>query len=341
MKLCYPLLLLCALLLSCIAQGKEKIIIDADVGIDDAMAILLAHASPELETLGITATFGNATIENSTRNALYLTQRLGVTTPVIPGARKPLVLPEGPPTDFVHGGNGLGNVEFKLSDDQKPKALTAAQFIIEQSYLYPGEITLVPVGRMTNLALALALDPTLPQRIKRVVMMGGAFTVPGNVTPVAEANIIGDPDAADIVFGAGWPVVAIGLDVTTQVVISPKHLAAISKANPVSGEFLTAISDFYLAFYRSTGVTEGFFLHDPAAVLYLTHPELFTLTSGPVRVATQGIATGQTIAAPQSQWAREGDWQDVPHSQYAVAVDHKKAVKIFNQRMQVLQLDPP
>lgn len=329
---------LVCLLFAQATNAKEKIIIDADVGIDDAMAILLAHANPELEVLAITTTFGNATIENSTRNALYLTQRLGVTTPVVQGARKPLVSPEGPPTDFVHGKNGLGNFAFELAADKKALDTTAAEFIIEQSKLFPGEITLAPVGRLTNLALALALDPTLPSRIKKVVLMGGAFTVPGNVTPVGEANIIGDPHAADIVFGAGWSVVAIGLDVTTQIVITPKDLANITKANKTTGEFLQAISDFYLAFYRSVGVEEGFFLHDPAAILYLTNPELFTLKAGPVRVVSEGIAIGQTIAAPENQFDRPGSWHGVPHSQYAVAVDYKKAEKEFISRMKSLTL---
>ncbi|WP_317930658.1 nucleoside hydrolase [Halioxenophilus sp. WMMB6] len=334
---------LLALLLALVAAHTraepEKIIIDADVGIDDAMAILLAHASPELEVVGITTVFGNATIENSTRNALYLTQRLQVATPVVQGARKPLVLPEGPPTDFVHGANGLGNYPVNLAGDRIPLNLTAAEFIIEQSHIYPGELTLVPVGRLTNIALALALDPTLPSRIKQVVLMGGAFHHPGNVTPVAEANIIGDPHAADVVFGAPWQkLVAIGLDVTTQLVVGPKDLAAITKKNPTTGQFLEGISAFYLNFYRSVGVEEGFYLHDPAAILYVIKPELFNLEGGPVRVITEGIAIGQTIAATADQAARLSDWQATPASLYAVGVEQKKGVKLFLSRLQKLPL---
>lgn len=327
-----------ALWTSTTLANKEKIIIDADVGIDDAMAILLAESAPELDLIAITTTFGNATIEDSSRNALYLVQRLGIDIPVVQGARKPLILPEGPPTDFVHGANGLGNIEFTLKKAAAVHDLSAAEYIIEQSRRYPGELTIVPVGRLTNLALALALDPTLPERIKRVVIMGGAFAVPGNVTPVAEANIIGDPHAADIVFSANWPLVAIGLDVTTQVVITPADLHSIENRNPKTGQLLTAISEFYLAFYRSVGVTEGFYLHDPAAVLYLTHPDLFTLTAGPVRVVDAGLAIGQTIVAPPSQFNREGDWHGIPHSHYASDVDEQKATDIFITRMKSLQL---
>ena len=320
------------------ASAQEKIIIDADVGIDDAMAILLAYAAPELEVIGITTVFGNATIENSTTNALYLTQRLAVDTPVIAGARKPLVLPEGPPTDFVHGDNGLGNIEFELSESIASEPMTAAQFIIEQSHLYPGELTLVPVGRLTNLALALALDPTLPSRIKKVVLMGGAFSVPGNVTPVAEANIIGDPHAADVVFSAPWPIVAIGLDVTTQLIVGPKELDKLARKNGNTGKFVQDISEFYLNFYRSVGVNEGFYLHDPAAILYLIKPELFTLETGPVRVVHQGLAVGQTIVATEQQAERLTDWQGIGNSNYAVTVRAKPAVKLFLQRLADLKL---
>lgn len=225
-------------------HASEKIIIDADVGIDDAMAILFAIASPEIELLGITTIFGNATIENSTRNASYLIERTGLDIPVVQGAGFPLVIPPEPPADFVHGLNGLGDIDMPEQAKAPLADVTAAEFIIEQSKLYPYELTLVPVGRLTNIALALRLDPTLPSRIKRVVLMGGAFEVAGNVTPVAEANIIGDPHAADIVFQADWDVVAIGLDVTTKIVVNDHDLKSIEQANPVAGGFIRDFSQF-------------------------------------------------------------------------------------------------
>lgn len=314
-------------------HASEKIIIDADVGIDDAMAILFAIASPEIDLLGITTIFGNATIENSTRNASYLIERTGLDIPVVQGAGFPLVIPPEPPADFVHGLNGLGDIDMPEQAKAPLADVTAAEFIIEQSKLYPNELTLVPVGRLTNIALALRLDPTLPSRIKRVVLMGGAFEVAGNVTPVAEANIIGDPHAADIVFQADWDVVAIGLDVTTKIVVNDQDLKSIEQATPVAGGFIRDFSQFYLDFYRSNGVTEGFYVHDPAALLYVIDPQLFTTKTAAIRVASEGIALGQTIAAIPPMNEREGNWKEVKLNRFADTVNAEKARDLFLSRM--------
>lgn len=335
---CNATFLCLAVLAFPVVAQPQKLIIDADVGIDDAMAILLAAASPEIELLGITTTFGNASIENSTRNAHYLLSRVGLSVPVARGSSFPLVKPPEPPADFVHGANGLGNFNFELKPTPADSALSAAEFIIEQSKLFPGQITLVPVGRMTNIALALRLDPELPSRIKQVVLMGGAFRVPGNVTPVAEANIQGDPEAADIVFGADWQVVAIGLDVTTQITVGPDQLNNLEQANPKTGAFVKGFSAFYLDFYRSVGVTAGFYIHDPAAILYVLQPSLFTTEAAPVRVASQGIAAGQTIAAFPPQDTRPGHWAGVPPALIATDVDEGAAQALFLQRLESLKL---
>ena len=332
---CWSLL---ALLAPSLDAAKEKIIIDADVGIDDAMAILLAYASPEFEVVGITTVFGNASIENGTRNALHLVSLLGEDTPVVAGAAYPLVIPPKPPTSFVHGDNGLGNIDYQFDERLAPLDKTAAEFIIEQSHQYPGELTLLPVGRLTNIALALRMDPTLPSRIRQVVIMGGAFAVPGNVTPVAEANIIGDPHAADIVFNAGFELTAIGLDVTTQIIVGLPELEALQVANPETGDFIMGISRFYLAFYRSIGVEQGFYVHDPATLLYLLEPSLFETQTAPVRVATEGIAMGQTMAAFPPHDTRKGDWYGKPKVQVALSVDSARAEQLFLERLGALKL---
>jgi purine nucleosidase len=322
--------------LSITGHAKEKIIIDADVGIDDAMAILFATTAPELDLIGITTIFGNATIENSTKNTLYLLERCGLTIPVAQGASVPLVIQPEPPTDFVHGKNGLGDVKIPTPSKQSLSELSAAEFIIEQSKRYPGDLTLVPIGRLTNIALALKLDPSLPSRIKRVVLMGGAFEVNGNVTPVAEANIIGDPHAADIVFQANWDVVAIGLDVTTKIIVNDNDLAKLQINNTVAGGFIRDFSQFYLKFYQSIGVTEGFYVHDPSALIYLVQPELFTTKSAAIRVAVDGIGIGQTIAALPPQHKR-GAWQGVKFNHYADNVEPEKARKLFLSRLLTLK----
>ncbi len=315
------------------AYSEEKIIIDADVGVDDTMAVLLAFASPELDVVGIVSSFGNATIENATRNTRHLMDLLGADVPVVQGAAKPLGIPPGPPADFVHGANGLGNVVFEEPETQAQKDISGAEFIVQQSRLYPGELTLVPVGRLTNLALALRLDPTLPQRIKRVVLMGGAFNVEGNVTPVAEANIWGDPHAADEVFSANWQVVAIGLDVTMQVLVNETHHKQLTRKNKAVGEFIEAISDFYLKFYRSIGMKDGYALHDPSAILYLIQPDLFTTIQAPVRVAHTGLALGQTIMAEHPRHSVQGPWSIVPKTIVAIDVNEKKARTLYLKRL--------
>ncbi|WP_170252897.1 nucleoside hydrolase [Colwellia echini] len=312
-------------------QAKEKIIIDADVGIDDTMAILYASASPVFELIGLTTTFGNASIENSTRNACYIIERLGLDIPVVQGASVPLIIAPEPPTDFVHGDNGLGNVIVPTVHKKPQSTLSAAQFIIEQSKLYPNELTLVPIGRLTNIALALRLDPTLASRIKRVVIMGGAFEVPGNVTPVAEANIIGDPHAADIVFQADWDVVTIPLDVTTKIMVVEKDLAQVAISNPLAGGFIKEFTQFYLDFHYEQGLN-GFYIHDPSPFIYLEQPELFSTKNAAIRVVTQGMAIGQTIAAFSPQRERLPQWQHVKVNTYANQVDSDKAKKLLLTR---------
>lgn len=315
-----------------LAQAKpEKIIIDADVGIDDAMAILLALASPEFEIVGISTVYGNTTINNATRNALYLVSKSGLDIPVAKGSDIPIAIKAGPPADFVHGKDGMGDMVTDFDDTLKPIDLSAADFIIEQSKRYKGELTLVPLGRLTNIARALEKDPALASRIKRVVLMGGAFTVPGNVTPVAEANILGDPHAADIVFNADWNVTAVGLDVTTKILVNDEDLAVLAKQNPKVGGFVRDICQFYIAFYRSVGVTGGLYLHDPSAILYMLQPGLFNTESAPVRVATGGIALGQTIAAFPPHDNRPGHWYKRKTVNVALQIDETNARQVFLQ----------
>jgi len=313
-------------------QAKEKIIIDADVGIDDAMAILFATQSPEIELLGVTTVFGNSSIEDSTKNALYLLERCGIRVPVAKGASVPLVAPPIPPIAYVHGANGMGDVPVPTPSNDMLSELTAAAFIIAQSHLYPGELTLVPVGRLTNIALALRLDATLPQRIKRIVLMGGAFETAGNITPVAGANTFGDPHAADIVYQADWDVTAIGTDVTRKVKIDGDDLARLARKNPVAGGFIRDMTRFYLDFHRSVGVTGGFYIHDPSALMYVIRPELFGTKKAAIRVVTEGLAIGQTIAAPYLE-SDSGVWKAARFNAYANEVDSVRAKRFLLDRL--------
>lgn len=312
--------------------SREKVILDVDVGIDDAMAILFASKSPEIDLLGVTTVFGNASIEDSTRNALFLVARCGLEVPVAQGASVPLVAPPIPPVAYVHGRNGLGNVPVGEPSRALQAPVSAAEFIIAQSRLYPGELTLVPVGRLTNIALALRLDPTLPSRIKRIVLMGGAFDTRGNITPVAGANTYGDPHAADIVFQADWDVTAVGTDVTRQVMIDQDDLDELARRNPLAGGFVRDMTAFYLEFHRSIGVTGGFYVHDPTALIYLVRPDLFEVTRAAIRVVTDGLAVGQTIAAPYLE-SPAGTFKANRFNHYTSAVDHEAARALLLNRL--------
>ncbi len=278
------------------ASGQtRKLIIDCDPGIDDAMALILAMQYPGFEILGITTGFGNAYTDQSTKNALTIVKLSGRNIPVYKGAESPLRKPLDAPPDFIHGKDGLGNTnqsEPKNEHESKP----AAQFIVDMAKAFPGQVTILAVGRLTNIARAISLDSNIVRTIKEVVLMGGDLHVPGNVNPVAEANIEGDPDAADIVFTAGWKVTMIGLDVTTKVKLNDEILLRVKEQNSQYGPFIFSITRSYLNFYKTVSkLTGGFYVHDPSAVMYLIDSTLFKFATGPVRVVTSGIAIGQTI----------------------------------------------
>jgi len=307
---------------------RVKVLIDADTGIDDAMAILFALRSPALEVVGITSVFGNTTLQNATANALRLVELAGASVPVARGAAAPLVKEPRPPAAFVHGADGLGE---KAGPPPSGSAIenSAAEFIVAMARRHPGEITLVPVGPLTNIALALALEPRLPQLVKQVVLMGGAARVPGNVSPVAEANISSDPHAADIVFRTPWPVVMVGLDVTTAVRMPDEVLRRIADANPKLGTFIFAISRFYKHFYESHGVTGGFYVHDPSAVAYVIDPGLFETELARVRVDSEGLGAGQTIATfgtPPEFWTA---WHEAPEVRVCRTVDAARFLRLY------------
>lgn len=312
---------------------KLKVIFDTDPGIDDAMALLLLARHPDVELLGITTVFGNGGIDTTTRNALYLKDRFGLACPVARGAAGPITgEAAGPSPEFVHGANGLGNIVLppKLTASEDPRP--AARLLIDLIRQHPHEITLIAVGRMTNLALALALDPAIAGLVKQVVVMGGAFGRnghTGNVTPVAEANIFGDPVAADIAFGASWPVVIVGLDVTKEVTMSNAYVDGLG-ATGEDGKFVRAISEYYARFYNAREGIDGFFVHDASAVSYALHPEYFTTERGQIRVASDGIARGQTISKPEGKSFAPGAWDDRPMQSICVGVDSAKLLALYS-----------
>ncbi len=317
---------------------KRKVIFDTDPGVDDAIALYFAMAHPLIDVVGITTTFGNVSADQAAANALYLTAIANKQIPVTRGITKPLVKPASAPPEFIHGSDGLGNLPSREGISSALDRRPSAKFIVDMARAYPGEITLVAVGPVGNLALALALEPALPILVREVILMGGSILEPGNVSPVAEANIWNDPHAADKVFTAGWRLTMVGLDVTHRVVT---ELALFEKialyhqhtATDALHHGVKFYSTFYTGLYKHMERAPGCYAHDLLAFIYLVAPELFGLESGVVRVATEGLSQGQTILDrrpfihyPQREWGN-----DLPKTQICMQVDAPACLRLFEE----------
>ncbi|MGR5264370.1 nucleoside hydrolase [Photobacterium damselae] len=312
----------------------KKIILDTDPGIDDAMAILFAEAHPDIDLMAITTVFGNATIENGTHNALYLKQRFQMKADIAKGARQPLMRPPVGSTEIVHGKTGLGDFHAPELIDKTIDLRPAYQYIIETIRANPQEITLVAVGPLTNLAMAIQAAPDIAGLVKEVVIMGGAFGVNdhrGNVTPYAEANIHDDPHAADIVFSASWPVKVIGLDVTEESFFSGRYLDQLRDHAGSVGQFIWDISRYYLRFYSNKVGLDGCHVHDPSAIAYVINPDLFSFRSGAVRVVCEGPAEGMTVQKFDDKFYPIDEWSIRPSQQVGIDVDEKQLLALYQQ----------
>ncbi|PZO80815.1 MAG: nucleoside hydrolase [Mesorhizobium amorphae] len=301
---------------------SRKVVFDTDPGVDDAMALLFLARAKAVRLLGVTTTLGNARIETTTRNALHLCERFGIDAPVAKGAAAPLVLAGEEPSVAVHGQNGLGDVPLPDTITKPLDGRAAHRFLIDTVRAHPGEVSIVAVGRMTNLALALREDPDIAGLVREVIVMGGAFGFNGqlgNVSPAAEANIAGDPHAADIVFGAAWPVTVVGLDVTHGVAMPTQYLRGLAEEGGEAERFLWDVSRFYERFYHSVGLPH-MYMHDSTAVAYLLDPSLFETRSGTIRVVTEGIALGQTIQKPDTRRFAPGPWDGRPSQRICTKV---------------------
>lgn len=311
----------------------KKVIIDTDPGVDDAMAIFFALQSPELDVIGLTTIFGNVHTTLATTNALRLLEIAGRTDiPVVKGADNPLAVPYAGPVPYVHGDDGQGNIFLPPPTAQAVPNKTAAEFIIEQVMAAPGEITLVPLGPLTNIALALRLEPRIAEHVREVVLMGGNALGPGNATPAAEANIHNDPEAADVVFGAPWHVVMVGLDVTHEVKMTSAHLAQYGKIDNPMAQHIARIVPHYVKFFEDSYHNDGIFVHDSSAVAYVIDPTLFKVEHWPVCVdMDNGISRGKT-------WPALGErmippWEGRPSVGVCVEVDGPRLVELEISRM--------
>ncbi|CAK9169352.1 unnamed protein product [Ilex paraguariensis] len=277
------------------AAKPEKIIIDTDPGIDDSMAILMAFQTPVVEILGLTTIFGNVATEDATHNALHLCEIAGYPgVPVAEGSSEPLKGGIPRVADFAHGADGLGNINLPPPKSKKIEK-TASKFLVDKVSEYPGEVSILALGPLTNLAMAVKRDPTFASKVKKVVILGGAFFALGNVNPAAEANIYGDPEAADIVFTSGAHIVVVGINITTQVKMTDADLSDLRQSGGRHAQFISNMCKFYRDWHVKSDGVYGIFLHDPVCFVALVRPDLFTYKNGVVRVETQGICVGHTL----------------------------------------------
>jgi len=304
-----------------------RVILDTDVGIDDALALFLALSSPEIELEAITTVNGNVPVEIGTRNALALLELTGRTDiPVARGCERPLVRP-AIDAKHIHGENGLGNAVL-AEPSITPVAQHAVDLLIERIMAKPQMITLVCIGPLTNVALALRREPRIAENIYEVVIMGGALRVHGNVTPTAEYNIYADPHAAYIVLHGGWPIRLVSLDVTTMTLLKPGQIASLPD-NRVT-QLIKYMTNYSFRFSAALDNTHGFPMHDPLCVGAVVQPDLIAWQPCYVDVE---LADGATLGATIAQF----DPRDRPHSwrpnvHASVTVEAEQFIQLFTER---------
>ena len=306
----------------------RKIIIDTDPGQDDAVAILLALASPELDVLGITAVAGNVPLKLTEKNARKICELAGKSeTKVFSGAIRPMVRPLVT-AEEVHGKTGLDGPD--LPEPKMPlQKQHAVDFIVETLLAHePGTVTLCPLGPLTNIALALNRAPEIAGRIREIVLMGGGFFEGGNVTPAAEFNIYVDPHAADVVFRAGIPLVVMPLDVTHKALTTAKRVEAFRSLGNTVGAATAQMLEFFERFDENKYGTDGGPLHDPCVIAYLLEPEIFAGRDCNVTVETQSELTmGMTVI----------DWWDVTkrpkNARVMRDIDHDRFFALLAERL--------
>lgn len=277
----------------------RKIIIDTDPGQDDAVAILLAFASPELEVLGLTAVAGNVPLALTEKNARKICELAGHThTAVYAGASRPLMR-SLVTAEHVHGRTGLDGPDLPEPSMGLQDA-NAVDFIIDTIMREKaGQVTLCALGPLTNIALAIIREPAIVPRIREIVLMGGGYFEQRNITPSAEFNIYVDPHAADVVFRSGAPIVMMPLDVTHKVLTTRKRVDAFRSMGTPVGDATVQLLDFFERFDEEKYGTDGGPLHDPCVIAYLLRPELFSGRHCNVTVET---ASELTLGATVVDW---------------------------------------
>ena len=338
-----PLSVVLIFLLSVATHGAtpRRVIIDTDPGVDDAMAILLALNSPELQVDALTVVAGNVEQPQGLDNALKIVSLAGRCDVVVAGGAKHPLNQKLITAQFWHGKNGLAGVELPASKC-KADARFASDLNIEMIHAHPHEITLVPVGPLTNIALAVSKDPSIVPLVHDIVIMGGSLSG-GNVNGAAEANIYNDPEAAQIVFNAGWTVTMIGSDVGERTLITRKRLSELQTSRGPESDFVAKLADFYLTRSEKSGYS-GAAMYDPLAVGTVIDPTLVTLKAMHVDVETKGEFTrGETVANRMGSnennvlhgdhYEIEGAIQLTINARVCLASDADRFVELFITRL--------
>jgi purine nucleosidase len=306
-----------------------RTIIDTDPGVDDALAFLLALASPEIQLEALTTTQGNVTLEKATRNALSVMELACAShIPVAPGSLLPLVQPLRASAE-VHGESGIGNSKLPEPHAQ-PVSQHAVDFLIERVLAEPNDITIFPIGPLTNIAMAIRKEPRFVKAVKELVIMGGAILEHGNSTPLAEFNIYVDPHAAHIVFHAGIPIILIPLDVTHKCLLKQEHVDRLMKIDSPISRFIRDAMVVYLDASQQLGY-ESSSLHDPLTLATIIAPELLTLKEYYVDVdISGGVSMGKTFADIMNVTKKPANMK------VAMNVQGEEFIELFLQRMEDL-----
>ena len=312
----------------------RKIIIDTDPGIDDSRAIQFAFGCKQFDVLGLTTVYGNVDIELTTSNALrllYLLDRADV--PVAKGAEHPLNSKFSGGVPYIHGDDGQGNT-WAAEAPLKALDLPADEFIVNKINEYPGEVTLAALGPLTNLASALQKDPEIQHKVKEVVFMGGNAFCAGNASPAAEANILSDPQAADEVLGAQWPITMVGLDVTHKTILSRETFEEIAQYNSPINIHVSKAYRFYLEFFQRVNQMSGTYIHDSSVFTFLLNRSLYKTVKYPIRVATkEGISKGKTWPATVDTENEERKtlhpWKNRPKVNICIDVDAGPVIEML------------
>ena len=314
----------------------RKIILDLDTGIDDTLALSYVLGSPDAELIGITGTYGNVVLDQGVDNDLRLLAMYGrEDIPVFKGIDHPSTADSfsvPPDSEIFHGANGTGNIEIPAHTDRQASQQSSVDFIIDAVRRYPkGELVVVPTGALTTIAAALEKAPDIVDRIS-IVMMGGTLTQPGNVGPFAEANINQDPEAANRVFATTADITMVGLDVTTQALMSREDTEALRATGTSAGRFLADMTDYYIDISEkeSGAYLGGCNLHDPLAAAVAIDPSLVTTFATNLMVETEGPQRARTIGDPSRLL------DTVKNTKVALSVDTERFTRRFMDRLLTL-----